>query len=231
MIRQKRYITSLKRRGNLIKAIIFDLDGTLLDTIEDIKRVANIILAAHGFPCRTRYEIRMAVGSGVEELVRRIVPKDKRNDDVVATVTEEIKKEYLKGGIVLTKPYDGIPELLSYLSLRKIPMMVLTNKPQASAEKAVSHFFPEIPFEGVLGFRSGLPRKPDLRIVAEALELLGSSPDSTTIIGDSDIDMQSGTISGLYRIGVSWGYRDVSVLRESGADIIVDSPSEIIRLV
>jgi len=222
------YITG--EGGNMLKAVIFDLDGTLLDTLGDIHRVANLVLKAQDFPLKSLDFIRMAVGSGVGMLSRRILPEENRDDDTIGGITEAIEEEFFQNGILLTKPYPGIPEMLYSLTEKEIPMMVLTNKPQISAERAVTRFFPDIPFKCVLGVRPGFPQKPDKRVVVESLRVLDAPSSTTGIVGDSDIDMQAGTAGGLHRIGVSWGYRDVSVLKANNADIIVDSPLEILDL-
>lgn len=215
----------------MMEAVIFDLDGTLLNTLEDICDVVNSVLNFNGMPDKSIEEIRLAVGKGVEELVRRLIPSGIETDEIVMTISDQIRETYIERGFVKTRPYPGIRELLKNLQAEHVPMAVLTNKPQNSAEKAVNLYFSDIPFISINGVEPGCLMKPSPDVVIPIIEKLGTLPGNTLMVGDSDVDMETAVNSGMIAIGVSWGFRDVSLLLEHGADIIVDSPGEIMEIV
>jgi phosphoglycolate phosphatase len=213
----------------MVRGVIFDLDGTLLDTLDDITAVVNAVLRPRGFPGSGRDEVRLAVGMGVEILSRRLLPAGTDESEVL-DVAEGIRCEYLEHGSVVTRPYEGVTELLAGLADRGIPMAVLSNKPQRSTEEAVFRFFPSIPFRMVRGVIQGKPIKPCPASVVEVLAALGTLPGETALIGDSDVDMCTARDAGLIAIGVSWGFRKRELLLAQGASSIADSPWEIPEL-
>lgn len=215
----------------MMEAVIFDLDGTLLNTLEDICDVVNSVLNFNGMPDKSIEKIRLAVGKGVEELVRRLIPSGIETDEIVMTISDQIRETYIERGFVKTRPYPGIRELLKNLQAEHVPMAVLTNKPQNSAEKAVNLYFSDIPFISINGVEPGCLMKPSPDVVIPIIEKLGTLTGNTLMVGDSDVDMETAVNSGMIAIGVSWGFRDVSLLLEHGADIIVDSPGEIMEIV
>ncbi len=215
----------------MIKGVIFDLDGTLLDTLDDIHNVVNTVLQLNDLPTKTILEIKAAVGKGVEELVLRLFPSGELSTQRVFKVASDIRETFLKHGTVLTKPYTGVEEMLDALARRGIPLAVLTNKPQASAEKAVSVYLPDVPFRTVQGVTPGMPMKPEAEIAMKVILKLGSVPGETLMVGDSDVDMDTAKNAGLIAVGVSWGFRSVELLLEHGADVIVNDPKEICGLV
>ena len=214
----------------MIEAVVFDLDGTLLYTLEDISDVVNGVLESNGMPGKTIDEVRHAVGRGIEELVREVIPAGSVTDESVEKLSDQIRKLYLEQGSVKTRPYPGITELLERLQAECVPMAVLTNKHQLSAEKQVEKYFGGISFAAVSGDREGYPLKPSPEAVKPVLEKLGVLPGSTLMVGDSDVDMNTAVNAGMIAVGVSWGFRDTSLLLDHGAAFIVDSPMEIINI-
>ncbi len=214
----------------MIEAIIFDLDGTLLYTLEDIRAVVNKVLFANGMPVRTVIEIKNAVGSGVEELARKVIPSERLTDETLNSLSDQIRATYLEHDFRRTRPYPGIIELLNILQSKNIPMAILTNKPQRSAEKAVEEYFGDISFVSVKGVRKGREKKPSRKAVMPVILKLGSLPGNTLMVGDSDIDMDTARNTGMVAVGVTWGFRDVSLLLDHGAHYTVDRPDEIMRI-
>ncbi|MCD4848555.1 MAG: HAD family hydrolase [Candidatus Aegiribacteria sp.] len=215
----------------MIKGVIFDLDGTLLDTLEDIHNVVNRVLRMNDLPVKNIPEVKAAVGRGVTELVLRLFPSGELSTQRVFKVASDIRETFLLHGTVLTKPYRGIEDMLDTLARRGIPLAVLTNKPQASAEKAVSVYLPDVPFRTVQGVTPGMPMKPEAEIAMKVILKLGSAPGETLMVGDSDVDMDTAKNADLIAVGVSWGFRSVELLLEHGADVIVNDPMEICDLI
>ena len=215
----------------MIEAVIFDLDGTLLYTLEDISDVVNSVLASNGMPCKSIHEVKHAVGRGIEELVREVIPAGSVTDESVEKLSDQIRKLYLEQGSVKTLPYPGITGLLERLHSECVPMAVLTNKHQLSAEKQVEKYFGGISFAAVSGDREDYPLKPSPEAVKPVLEKLGALPGNTLMVGDSDVDMITAVNAGMIAVGVSWGFRDASLLMEHGAEFIVDNPREILEIV
>ncbi len=224
-------VTIYEEMVEMVKAVIFDLDGTLLNTLDDIHNVVNRVMKANCLPSRTVPEVKAAVGSGVTELVRRLFPSGELSEQRVEKVASDIRETFLEHGTVLTKPYRGIEEMLDTLASKGILMAVLTNKPQASAEKAVSVYLPDVPFRIVQGATPGFPMKPESEIALKVVQNLGILPEETLMVGDSDVDIDTAKNAGLIAVGVSWGFRSVELLLEHGADVIVNDPKEICGLV
>ncbi len=214
----------------MLEAVIFDLDGTLLDTLDDIRRMVNKVFLAEGLGDRSHEEVRMAVGRGVDHLVTELIPHEKRSPDLVRHLAGRIGRIYQREGSVETRPYPGIAKLLRELSGAGIPMAVLTNKPHSSAIDCVQRYFPDIRFSTVRGAMKAQPIKPDPLCVEPVLEAMGSRPESTVMVGDSDVDMDTAVNAGLQPVGVSWGFRDASLLLEHGARFIIDVPGELLTL-
>jgi len=214
----------------MIEAVVFDLDGTLLNTLDDIRDVVNGVLRLNGMSEKSTDEVKSAVGRGVEELVRKLIPADRAAADFIVTISDQIRTTYLEESTVKTRPYPGIPELLNSLKEMGMPMAVLTNKPQDSADRAVNHYFNDIPFLAVSGVSHGGPMKPSIEAVIPVLEKLGTLSENTMMVGDSDIDMDTAVNAGMLAAGVSWGFRDVTLLKNHGAHHIINHPKEIIEL-
>lgn len=214
---------------NRFSAVIFDLDGTLLETLSDLAGAMNQILGKHGFPLHETGVYRKFIGNGVEQLVRRSIPEN-TPEDLVPALVREMKLAYGKGWAVKTRPYDGIPELLKELTDRNTALAVLSNKPDEFTKKMTTHFFPGIPFAAVFGARNGIPLKPDPASALEICRITGKKPDDFIYLGDSGTDMQTANRAGMYPVGVLWGFRDDKELRENGAKMLIKRPDEILGL-
>lgn len=210
--------------------VIFDLDGTLLDTIGDLAVACNAVLARHQLPQHTYEEYRHFVGNGIMRLVERALPDELRTAETVARVRADFVTYYTEHIDVHTRPYDGIPELLDALSRQEVRLAVASNKFQAGTEKLIGRYFPEIPFEAVLGQRPGVPLKPDPAVVEEILSLTQTARERVLYVGDSGVDMLTAAAAGIASVGVTWGFRTREELLESGARHIVDRPQEILDL-
>lgn len=212
------------------RAIIFDLDGTLLDTLADLADSGNAALAALGLPPHPDDAYRYFVGLGIEELVRRMLPEDKRDPATLKEATALTAGEYKRRWKDKTRPYDGIPELLADLRLRGLPVCVLSNKPQVYTDLTVEAFFPGRPFTHVRGARPEVPNKPHPAGALALAQELGLSPGSIVFVGDTATDMKTARGAGMLPVGVLWGFRDEAELKENGALRIIAQPMELLRL-
>lgn len=202
------------------KLILFDLDGTLLDTIEDLGDAVNHSLQAHGLPVRAKEEFPAMVGHGVRNLVKNALPQHLKEDTAVLDSCLKDFVDYYSSHIdIHTKPYDGITELLHRLNSRNIKLAVVSNKFQKGAEKLVGKFFGDIAFVCILGNRPGHPLKPDPAIVEEVLSAADMKKEDCVLVGDSLPDMLTAANSGIDAIAVSWGYckpSELSLYRIAG---------------
>lgn len=204
------------------KLVIFDLDGTLLNTIDDLGTAANHTLAELGLPQHTLDEYRLMVGNGMRKLIMRALPLDKASDDAFIDSTLKQFLEYYATHIdVYTKPYPGIPELINTLSTDGYLLAVASNKIQAGAEKLIAEFFPGIPFVAVMGNSPLYPLKPDAAVVEYIMQKAGTDRANTVMVGDSGTDIQTARNAGIPIIAVSWGFRPRHEL--TSADYIADS--------
>ena len=209
------------------KAVIFDLDGTLLDTLEDIANAMNCVLESTGFPTHTFDSYRYFVGDGVKNLVSRTLPADKRNTENISNCLEEFRKTYSLNWNVKTKPYEGIPEMLDILTERDIKMSVLSNKPHDFTKLCVTKLLPKWKFHKVLGQRDSVPPKPDPAGAIEISEYLMIPPSEFLYIGDTAIDLKTAIAAGMFPVGVLWGFRPMEELKENGARALINHPLEI----
>ena len=207
---------------------IFDLDGTLLDTLEDLYRATNEALSRHSLPARTRDEVRMFVGNGVEILIRRAVPAG-TDEATVTAVLADFKTVYAAICEEHTAPYDGIPELLAALRARGIRVAVVSNKFDAATKQLCARYFGEL-IEIAVGERAGIRKKPAPDTVFEVLRQLGMSADSAVYIGDSDVDIETARAAGMPCLSVTWGLRDEDFLIEHGATVLVHTPEELLGI-
>jgi len=210
------------------KGVIFDLDGTLVNTIDDIAASMNKALKARGLPELAAKEYRGKVGWGVERLAYLSLPEDKRSEESAAALAKEASVFYTETPLKYSKVYPGITELISTLSNKKIKTAVLTNKPDPAAQIVVAGLFPPGSFSYVRGEIFGSPRKPDPSCVWDILTELDYSPASVIIVGDSEIDMEMAVSSGCFPLGVSWGYRSVETIKNAGAKRIIDKAEELL---
>ncbi len=207
---------------------IFDLDGTLLDTIGDLAACCDEVLARHGLPQHTYEKYRSFVGNGILRLVERAIPEELRTPERVAAVRADFVAYYTDHIDRYTRPYDGIVELLGALHERGVALAVASNKFQAGTEKLIARFFGEFPFCVVLGQRAGVPLKPDPQVVREILDTTGYAPEEALYIGDSGVDMTTARGAGVRSVGATWGFRAREELVEAGADFLADHPSEVL---
>lgn len=212
------------------RLVIFDLDGTLLDTIGDLAVACNAVLALRGLPQHSYEEYCTYVGNGIMRLVERALPDELRTAENVALVRADFVRYYTEHIDTYTKPYDGIAELLRELVRRGVQVAVASNKFQAGTEKLIRLFFPKIPFAVVFGQRPGVPLKPDPAVVNEILALTGVAADEAFYAGDSGIDIQTAAAAGVRSVGVTWGFRSREELVGAGADHLADRASEILGL-
>jgi phosphoglycolate phosphatase len=212
------------------RAILFDLDGTLLDTLDDLADSGNAALSALGLPQHPVDAYRHFVGSGIEELVRRMLPEDKRGDDTLASALALVGKEYKARWRDKTRPYDGVPGMVAALAARGLLVGVLSNKPQHYTDLTIEAFFPAKPFTLVRGARPEVPNKPH---PAGALALaadLGVSPGACVFVGDTMIDMKTARGAGMLPVGALWGFRDEAELVENGARHLIAQPLDLLPL-
>jgi len=216
---------------NNFKAIIFDLDGTLLDTLSDLAISMNKVLEKKGFPTHPVADYRFFVGEGAARLVEKSLPKDKITDKLINNLREDFFKEYDKLWNIKTKPYNNIPEMLDKLSKISIKKAVLSNKPHNFTLECVKYYFSEYHFDIVRGHIETKPRKPDPTSALEIAEEFKIKPEEALYVGDSSIDMKTANSAGMFALGVSWGFRTVGELLENGAEKIVNDPLEIIDFI
>lgn len=212
----------------MIKAVVFDLDGTLLDTLEDLMDAVNYALNALGYPLRTLSEIRRFVGSGIRILVERSVPAGTPPAQTDKALTL-FREEYARCMTNKTAPYSGVKELMRALRDKKIKIGVLSNKHDAAAKELVDGYFGDLT-DAVLGQRDGTPIKPAPDGVNDLLKLLDAGKEEALYVGDSDVDMQTAVNAKVRAVGVSWGFRTPEVLRENGAACVIDKPEELLKM-
>lgn len=207
---------------------IFDLDGTLLDTLEDLYRAVNHALHSHGLPLRTRDEIKSFVGNGVELLVRRSLPVG-YTEETASSVLSDFKTTYAAICKDNTKPYEGILPLLSSLRERVIRIAVVSNKFDAATKALCAEYFGEL-VEVAVGERADIRKKPAPDTVFEALTALGITADGAVYIGDSEVDIETAKNCGMDCISVTWGFKNRDFLLSNGAITLADSPDELLGL-
>lgn len=212
------------------KLVIFDLDGTLVNSIADLGTAANYALEQCGYPTHPISAYPRFVGSGITKLLERVLPESCRTGEHVEALRVHFKEYYGEHMADFTEPYPGIPELLEQLSSRGIAVAVASNKYQAAVEKLIHHFFPTIAWAAVEGQKEGVPVKPDPSIVFEILGKCPTAKADVLYVGDSGIDMETARRACVESAGVSWGFRPVSELRDHLADHIVESASQLLRL-
>jgi phosphoglycolate phosphatase len=213
------------------KGVIFDLDGTLVDTLGDIGSSMNRALGEKGFPLRRAEEYREMVGWGIVRLASLALPENKRNEETAKELAAEAARYYAETPLAVSKPYPGIREVVAELKRRKIKTAVLTNKPDPVAQLVIAGLFPPGSFDVVLGERKGSKRKPDPSSVWEILLELGLSPRDTIFMGDSEIDMETALAAECHALAVSWGYRPKELLLKAGAQRIIDKPEELLSII
>ena len=211
------------------QTFIFDLDGTLLDTLHDLAASVNYALRRHQMPEHSLDDVRRFVGNGVRLLMERAVPDGAANPQFEACFAD-FRQHYMQHSLDTTRPYDGIPQLLRQLKLRGCRLAVVSNKMMAATQTLVSHFFPEV--EVAIGEHEaeGIRKKPAPDTVHEALRQLGVGADGAVYVGDSDVDLLTARNSGLPCISVLWGFRDRDFLLRHGATVFVERPEQLLEI-
>ena len=211
----------------MYNAFIFDLDGTLLNTLDDLAASVNYALRTHGMPERTLDEVRSFVGNGVRLLMERAIPEGTDNPRFEETFAT-FRQYYMDHSLDKTRPYEGIPEMIHALKQRGCRLAVVSNKFYAATQELISHFFPEITVAIGEHESEGIRKKPAPDTVFEALRQLGVGKENAVYVGDSDVDLQTAHNSGLPCISVLWGFRDRDFLLAHGATTFISQPKELL---
>lgn len=209
-------------------AVIFDLDGTLLNTLGDLRAATNHALEVRGLPPHSMEEIRQFIGNGIRLLICRAMPEETPEAEIDAAL-DDFKAYYAAHIHDRTVPYDGIPQLLTALKKRGIQVAVLSNKIDSASQQLIEYFFPG-KTDVVFGEHVGVPRKPDPTSCRMVMQQLGVQPEQVLYVGDSGTDMQTAKNAGLYAVGVTWGFRSKEVLLKYGADVLVHRPEQILQI-
>ncbi len=212
---------------DVTRAFIFDLDGTLLDSLGDLADTVNHVLAVQGFPTHPEEAFRYFVGNGMTMLLRRAAPADLSDSDIPALV-ETAEARYAECWGLRTRPYPGISRLLRALAVQSVPLGVLSNKPDHFTRLMVAHFFPDIAFFDVRGRTLDFPLKPDPAAALDMAARLGISPEHIRFVGDSRMDMETARNAGMIPVGVTWGFRPRSELLENGAAHLAEKAEDLL---
>ncbi len=212
------------------KAVLFDLDGTLLDTLDDLADAMNIVLGRLGFPQHDAQDYKYHVGDGVKELALRVLPGDQRDEQTVARCIRAMREEYGRRWNNKTRPYPGIAELLDALTERGVGKCVLSNKPDQTTKMVVARLLPKWRFDVVAGERPGIPRKPDPQAALSIAAQLRIPPGEFLYLGDTNTDMKTACAAGMYPVGALWGFRTEEELWGSGAKAVIAKPLDLLAL-
>lgn len=213
-------------------AVVFDLDGTLLDTLDDITDSINYVMAAHGFAERTKDEVRSFVGNGAKKLVERAMYSQEENadrvsdPDLVEQCYNEFKEYYNQNSNVKTAPYAGLASVLEKLYASGITMAVVSNKPDATVKELCEYHFEKY-IKIAIGEKEGQKRKPDPTVLLDAINALGC--DGAIYVGDSEVDVRVAKNAGIPAVIMTWGFRDRQILIENGAEILANDASELMN--
>lgn len=209
------------------RAVLFDLDGTLLNTLEDIATAGNAALAECGFASYTTDEFRLLVGAGVRKLFERALPPDAVTPDSIDRCVAKFRDIYRTTWNIHTRPYEGVPELLEELVGRRVSLAVLSNKPDEFTRQCVHEYFANVPFAAVLGEKPGVPPKPDPTGARQIAAALGLPAGEFLYLGDTDIDMETARSAGMTPLGALWGFRSREELVAAGAGGVIAHPREV----
>jgi phosphoglycolate phosphatase len=210
-------------------AVLFDLDGTLLNTLRDLADSANCILAGSGFPQHEVEAYRYFVGYGIKIMASKALPEDMRDQQTVDKISSQIEEVYSRRWVEHTLPYPGIPQLLDALTISGIRMSILSNKPQGSAEVVVSRLLTRWDFEIVEGERPGIPLKPDPSAALQIARRMKINPGEFLYLGDSATDMRTAVAANMYPVGALWGFRTAEELLEGGAKALIQYPMDLLK--
>jgi phosphoglycolate phosphatase len=212
------------------EGVIFDLDGTLADTLTDIASSMNRVLQAHACRVHPEGDYKILVGKGLENLVMQALPLERRCDSFMSVCLSEFKEDYGKNCLVRTKLYAGIEDLLATLQKMKVRLSVFSNKADELTQIIVRKLLPDVRFEMVIGAGKGFPKKPDPAGALWISEWTRIPPERTLYVGDSDVDMMTATRAGMYPVGVLWGFRTGEELLANGAAVLLEKPYDLMAL-
>ncbi|MFW5730473.1 MAG: HAD family hydrolase [Desulfonatronovibrionaceae bacterium] len=207
--------------------IIFDLDGTLLNTLEDIADAVNSMLSGRGWPVHPVKDYGFFVGNGMPMLVRRALPEHVQDEDLIKKCIKEVREKYSRNWAVKTAPYPGVLKILDHLKQQDIPMAVLSNKPHQITLEAVRHFFPGSWFMRIQGAVPEKAIKPDPEPALELAAEMDRKPEQVYLLGDSNVDMLTASKAGMRALGAAWGFRGRQELLEAGAKYILENPLDL----
>lgn len=211
------------------KAVVFDLDGTLINSLQDLADSTNFALQKLGYPTHQTESYRYFVGKGVAKLIEAVLPEEARNEEIEGRMRSLFDEYYDAHYLDHTLPYPSIPELIEVLKEKKFRLAVVSNKPHAFVRKMVRELFSDS-FDIVFGQREGVPRKPDPAGPLEACANMGVKPEECLYLGDSGVDMLTANAAKMTAIGVTWGFRTEEELKDNGAAYIISKPDELMRL-
>lgn len=220
-----------ERRGAVgYKAVLFDLDGTLLDTLDDLAAAANRVLDAQGLPVHPVDAYRYFVGDGIAVLAERILPASLRSPETIAATVAAFQNEYANNWNDRSAPYAGVPAMLDQLIAANLRLSILSNKPDAFTRLCVEQLLPQWRFDPLLGQRPGVAKKPDPAGAFEVAARLGLGPAEILYVGDTAVDMRTAVAAGMDAVGVLWGFRGADELRQAGAWRLISRPEELVSL-
>ena len=214
-----------------IEAVVFDLDGTLLDTLEDLTASMNRVLESKKFPSHPVESYLHFIGDGARMLAQRVLPEQERSESQINNIHQAFEKDYRDNWGVHTDLYNGIAEMLDQLSEKGLKLSVLSNKPHEFTVITTNHFLSRWNFECVFGQRQGVPKKPDPAGVYEISEQLKIPVEKMVYLGDFGVDMLTAKAAGCYAVGVTWGFREPEELLDSGAECLISEPQELVSLI
>lgn len=214
----------------MIKAVIFDLDGTTISTLEDIQNSLNIVLKNNNYPIKNLEEVRLAVGTGSRNLIRKSLPSDS-TDETIDLILKEYVDTYSKNYLIKSQAYPGIKELLKELNSLNIKIAINTNKPDSISKDLINKIFPKINFIDIVGQKENQPRKPDPYATNQIIKKMKLNIDEVVYVGDSETDIQTAKNANIKSIGCLWGFRDLQTLKQAEADFIVSEPKEILQII
>ncbi len=215
----------------MFRGVCFDLDGTLLDSLKDLANAMNQTLSGLGLPQHPLSTYKQFVGDGVDFLARRALPPDHQDQAFLEQVIERYRAHYQKKMSENTRPYEGILELLDVLQKARIKLAVLSNKPDDPTQHLVKLLFGKIRFDHIQGARADIPKKPDPAAALETARMMKIFPAECVYIGDTGTDMKTAVHSGMFPVGVLWGFRGAQELLEAGAKILISKPRELMQVV
>ncbi len=212
------------------QAVLFDLDGTLLDTLDDLADATNHALRELGFAEHPVEAFKYFIGDGVDNLVRRVLPPEHRDTATLLQCGQQMRKHYAQCWATKTRPYPGILELLDALSVRGVPMAILSNKPDEFTKLCVARLLPDWYFKVVVGASDRLPKKPDPAGALEIAAQLHLPPAAVLYLGDTNTDMQTAVAAGMFPVGALWGFRTAEELTTHGAKVLLPKPQDLLEL-